>query len=232
MFLDEIGEMSLTTQVKILRVLQDGEFERVGGEKPIRVDVRLIVATNKNLAEEVIQRRFREDLFYRINVISYQFPPLRKRIDDIPMIISYYLERFCKENGLPLKTMSPTVYKELMSYQWPGNVRELKNLVERLVIISKGKVIEHSDLEGHTAIPIKQTDTGEVMVNAFSMKDIVTLRDYRAMTERAYLSQVLDSTQWNITQASQLLGIERTYLHRKIRQYGLRKVTSTQVDAE
>ncbi|MBN1233384.1 MAG: sigma-54-dependent Fis family transcriptional regulator [Candidatus Coatesbacteria bacterium] len=231
LFLDEIGEMSLSTQVKILRVLQEGEFERIGGEKGIRVDVRLVVATNKNLAQEVREGRFREDLFYRINVINFQIPPLRQRYSDIPLIIDFYIDKFCRDYGLPEKKVSSHVYNELSAYSWPGNVRELRNLIERLVIITEGNIINASGLEKHVAASVSESKV-ESEVISFKSEKIVPLRDFRAKTEEEYIIHVLNLTQWNITQASEILGIERTYLHRKIKAYNLKKITSTQIEKE
>jgi two-component system nitrogen regulation response regulator NtrX len=214
-FLDEIGDMSPSTQAKVLRVLEEGEFERVGGTHTIRVDVRVISATNKNLQEEIQAGNFREDLYYRLNVIPIHLPPLRERIEDIPPIADYFLERFCRENNRPRMKFSESALQTLRRYRWPGNVRELRNLIERLVILSPNQTIEISDLppEFHSA--------DEPLIDAASMD----LREARNQFESRFIRNCLEANDWNITETAKQLGIERTNLHRKMRHYDIKRET-------
>jgi len=210
--LDEIGDMSLRTQSKVLRVLETQEFTRIGGKEVIRVDVRVIAATNKDLKNEVDESRFREDLFYRLNVIPIYVPPLRERIEDIPLLISYFLNRFCIEHGKRGKRFSLAAIRALQSYEWHGNVRELKNMIERLVIMVPSDVIDAADLP----IELVGKEDSELSSN-------MDLKDARNDFERKYILQILRSNDWNITETARQLGIERTNLHRKIRQYNIAK---------
>lgn len=210
LFLDEIGDMSLRTQAKVLKVIEEQEFTRIGGRNPIRVDVRIIAATNKELKKEVEQGNFREDLFYRLNVIPIYVPPLRERTEDIPLLITYFLVKFSVENGVREKRISQSAMKILQSYQWPGNVRELKNLIERLVIMVSSDTIEPSDLPNNLLSNPRPLPSEEM-----------DLKKAKNDFERDYIIQVLEANDWNITEASQKLGIERTNLHRKIRQYNI-----------
>jgi DNA-binding NtrC family response regulator len=145
-FLDEIGEVKLQTQVKLLRVLQEREFERVGGEQPIKVDVRVISATNKNLKEEIEKGTFREDLYYRLDVVSIQVPPLRERSEDIPLMVHKFMEEFARENDREIEGITNNALQAMISYKWPGNVRELRNVIESIVVLTKSKVITEQDL--------------------------------------------------------------------------------------
>ncbi|HGJ65462.1 TPA: sigma-54-dependent Fis family transcriptional regulator [bacterium] len=213
LFLDEIGDMSLRTQAKVLKVIEEQEFSRIGGKDQIRVDVRIIAATNKDLKKEVEQGRFREDLFYRLNVIPIYVPPLRERIEDIPLLVTYFLIKFSVENGVKEKRISQSAMKALQSYRWAGNVRELKNLIERLVIMVNSDTIEVADLPSNVFDRSKPLPFVEQM----------DLKNARNEFEKDFIIQVLESSNWNITEASQKLGIERTNLHRKIRQYNIDK---------
>jgi two-component system nitrogen regulation response regulator NtrX len=206
--LDEIGDMSLLTQSKVLRVLEEQEFVRIGGKDVIKVDVRVIAATNKDLNAEVQEDRFREDLFYRLNVIPLYVPPLRERSEDIPLLATYFLARFCRENGKREKKLSQEAMSLLQTYRWPGNVRELKNLVGRLVIMTASDVIDASDL------PDNFMDHPPPMSS-------LTLRKARNEFERKFILQALRLNDWNITAAASQLGIERTNLHRKMRQHNI-----------
>lgn len=211
LFLDEIGDMSLRTQSKVLRVLETQEFTRIGGKDIIHVDVRVIAATNKNLRKEVDEGRFREDLFYRLNVIPIYVPPLRERKEDIPLLVAYFLNRFCIEHGKREKRISPSAMQILQQYNWPGNVRELKNIVERLVIMVSGDVIEVSDLPSDIIGQISD-DIGFPNLE---------LKDARNEFERKYILQVLRANNWNISETANQLGIERTNLYRKMKQYNI-----------
>lgn len=210
LFLDEIGDMSLRTQSKVLKAIEEGEFTRIGGKEPIKVDVRIISATNKDLQQEVEQGKFREDLYYRLNVIPIYVPPLRERIEDIPLLVSYFLAKFSVENGVKEKRISQSAMKLLQSYHWPGNVRELKNLIERLVIMVPSDSIEASDL------PSSFFEQPKVF-----KPSAVELRKAKNDFEREYILQTLKSCDWNITETAKILGIERTNLHRKMKQYGI-----------
>jgi two-component system response regulator HydG len=207
-FLDEIGEMSLTTQTKILRVLQEREFEPVGGTKTIKVDVRIIAATNKNLEDEVKRGKFREDLYYRINVVPITIPPLRERAEDIPLLAAHFLRLYGEKNKRMLKGFADGVMDALMRYDWPGNVRELENIVERTVIMSRGDTITFADLP--PAIAGAQR-TAIQTSPAISLKDV----------ERETIIKALQQTEGNRTKAAVLLGITRKTLQNKIKEYGI-----------
>jgi len=211
--LDEIGDMSLRTQSKVLRVLEEHEFTRVGGRDAIKVDVRVIAATNKNLSEEVQKGGFREDLFYRLNVIPIHVPPLRERVEDIPLLATYFLTQFCRENGKRKKSLSQEAMKLLQAYRWPGNVRELKNIIERLVIMVPSDTIEASDMPDNLT---------EHSISASSL----VLKEARNEFERRFILQALRLNNWNITETAQQLGIERTNLHRKMRQHDISRELS------
>ena len=225
-FLDEIGDMSLSTQAKVLRVLEEQEVERVGGGKTIEVDVRVISATNKNLSEEIGAGNFREDLYYRLNVVPISVPPLRERMQDIPLLIDYYLERSCRENQKLTMTMSEDALNSLNRYNWPGNVRELRNLIERIVILCPNPTIEAIDLPdeivGGGREGISRLRDGEID----SGKGIARLRDARQDFESRFIVNCLKTNHWNITETAKTLGIERTHLHRKMRQYNIERETS------
>ncbi len=209
LFLDEIGDMSLQTQAKVLRVIETQEFQRVGGNKNIKVDVRIISATNKDLSEEVKREVFREDLFFRLNVIPIKVPALRERPEDIPVLVEYLLESFAFEYGQQPKKISPEAIKTLQKHVWPGNIRELKNVLERLVIMTPSKVISPGDL----FIPdAKRADY-------FSVD---SLKDARELFERDFIARKLEENSWNISKTSEVLDIERSNLHRKIKAYDIK----------
>ena len=213
LFLDEVGDMSLKVQAKVLRVLQEGEFEKVGSNKTIRVDVRVLAATNKNLEQEAKQGRFREDLFFRLNVVPIEAPPLRRRKDDIPLLIQYFVQSFSRENGYPAKSINEAAVKALRAYDWPGNIRELRNMVERLMIMCAAQIVEASDLPAHI-----QSPTSQVPLN---LESGMTLKELRESVEKQYLTEALKKNGWNISQAAKQLDVDRTNLHKKIKYYGL-----------
>ena len=215
LFLDEIGDMSLKTQSKILRILDEQRFERVGGDKTIQVDVRVIVATNKNLREEIRKGTFREDLYYRLNVIPIHVPPLRDRKEDISLLVQDFLEEFSRENNSEPKSITDETLPALLAHDWPGNVRELKNLVERLVIMSPGTRIEFSSLLGGFE-PIRS----QFAANP-SFKTASTLREARNMAEKEYISAKLVKNKGNISQTAEEIDIDRTSLHKKIKALGI-----------
>ncbi len=217
-FLDEIGDMSLSAQAKVLRVLQSGEFQRVGGETTLTVDVRVIAATNRDLEGLVRENLFREDLFFRLSVLPLYIPPLRQRVEDIPLLVRGFVSMFCKEYGFREKTVDPKVIQILCEHQWPGNVRELKNQVERMVILS-GDHIGVKDLP----FDFVKRVVPEFDLHAFAH---MTLREFKNVTEKAFIEMKLQETNWNISRAAEVLGIERTNLHKKIKQYDLSKKES------
>ena len=216
LFLDEIADMSLATQAKVLRVLQEQRFHRVGGTRPIEVDVRIIAASNKNLKDEIKRGRFREDLFYRLNVIPLKILPLRDHNEDIPLLIGHFFKGLSQERGLQPKEISPEAMQVLYQYNWPGNIRELRNLIERLLILVKHDRISPTDLslyiEGTT--PLSNHST----LHPF---DQPTLREARSSFEREFITRKLMEHHWNISKTAEDLKIERTYLYRKIKQLGI-----------
>ncbi len=212
MFLDEICDMSASAQAKVLRVLQENQFERVGGNETITVDVRVIAATNMDVKKAVEEGNFREDLYYRLNVIPIHVPTLAERMDDFPLLVDYFLERFAEEHGLGLKQIDAEGMKELEKHSWPGNVRELKNVIERLSIMVPGESILRDDILKH----MESYDYDD-----FVTKDTSSLKKAREEFEKDYLIKVLKKNDKNITLTSRELGIERTNLHRKIKQYNI-----------
>jgi two-component system nitrogen regulation response regulator NtrX len=213
LFLDEVGDMSLKTQAKVLRVLEEQAFERVGGKETIRVDVRVLAASNQNLQDQIAQGRFREDLFYRLAVIPIEVPPLRQRHEDIPLLVEHFIRLFSGENAKRPKTISVEALAYFLSYDWPGNVRELRNMVERLVIMTPGDVIGPEALPP----PLRPRDpAGE----EDSQRER-TLKEAREAFERAYILSELRLLDWNMTKTAQKLGIERSHLYRKLKIYGI-----------
>jgi len=212
LFLDEIGDMSLRTQAKVLRALEEQTVERIGGHEPIRVDVRVIAASNKPLQELIAQGRFREDLFYRLNVIPIEVPPLRRRKEDIPLLVEHFFKSFSAEYGKRPKTLSGDAMVYFMAYDWPGNVRELRNMVERLVIMTAGDTITPEDLPP----PLR---AGELVGVADGGPQ--SLREAREAFERAFILAELRANGWNITRTAKQLGIGRVNLWRKLKAYGV-----------
>ena len=211
-FLDEIGDMSLKTQAKVLRALEEQAFERVGGRETLKVDVRVIAASNRDLPSLIAQGAFREDLFYRLNVIPIEVPPLRARKEDVPALVEHFIRVFCAENGKRLKTVAPAALTWFMTYEWPGNVRELRNMVERLVIMVPGDGIGPDDL------PPPLRPKSEL---APALAEGKPLKEARDSFERAYILAELRAQDWNMTRTAERLGIERSHLYRKIRAYGI-----------
>jgi len=213
-FLDEIADMSLKTQAKILRILQEQKFERVGGAEMIFVDVRVIAATNRDLRGEIQKGLFREDLYYRLNVIPITVPPLRERKGDIPILVEHFIGEFCLENNKEMKKISPEAMNLLVSYSWPGNVRELKNVVERMVIMTRGPMIEAKDVPD----PVREQPKAPL---EFSFLEFNLLRDARREFEKRFLMKKLGENDENISKTAELIGIERSNLHRKIKSYAI-----------
>ncbi len=216
LFLDEIGDMSLATQAKILRVLEEKSFERVGGDRSVEVDVRIIAATNKNLDEEITEGRFREDLFFRLNVFPFLLPPLRERRDDIPPLVEDYVREFGTQYSKPKLRFSPKALQAMVSYSWPGNVRELKNVVERVVILAAGDTV---DLE---LIPASVREPKPGPKDSSTAKSIIDYRHAKEQFEKDFFLDRLSDNDWNISRTSRQVGLERSNLHRKIKQLGLR----------
>ncbi|MBE9536026.1 MAG: sigma-54-dependent Fis family transcriptional regulator [Proteobacteria bacterium] len=212
LFLDEIADMSLKTQAKILRILQEQRFERVGGSRSIKVDVRVIAATNKDLSEEISLGNFREDLYYRLNVIPFEIPPLRERTDDIPFLVEKFVKLYSAEAGCEVKSFDEEAMGVMKRYHWPGNIRELKNLVERLVIMTPGSKIEKSDLPPYVAGIEKKGKTFEKFGG---------LKEAKAAFEEDFIRSKLEENDGNVTKTAEAIGLERTNLHRKIKSYGI-----------
>ncbi|MBA1334066.1 MAG: hypothetical protein HPY66_1550 [Firmicutes bacterium] len=210
LFLDEIGDISPNIQVKLLRVLQEKEFERVGGTRPISADFRLICATNRDLKEEIAKGRFREDLYYRLNVIPLHLPPLSERAEDIPALIQYFSRKFAEEMGKEKVSLTREALHAMVSYRWPGNIRELKNIIERLTVFSKGFPFGVKDLPG------------EIINGADGKRDIKLLKYAKEEFERAFIKEALEKNEWNITKAAEKIGIARKNLQDKIKKYGLK----------
>jgi len=210
-FLDEIADMSLRTQAKILRILQEHKFERVGGTDTIEVDVRVIAATNKSLEKEIQEGKFREDLYYRLNVIPFHVPPLRERREDIPVLVKAFAEEFCVESGARPKPVTGRALALLQSYAWPGNVRELRNLVERLVLMSPGPRIRAQDLPEELRSGARPAEMSGA-----------SLEEARREFERRFLLARLEENGWNVSRTAEAIGIARESLSRKMRGYKLR----------
>ncbi len=211
LFLDEIGDMSLRTQAKILRIIQEQVFERVGGSHPIEVDARIVAATNKDLQKEIELGRFRQDLYYRLNVIPIFVPPLRERIEDIPLLAENFAEEISSESALGKKKIDPQIYPILQNYSWPGNIRELRNFIERLVIMTPGNLIGPDELPADFRNS-PQKEPGET--DCFQYP---TLKEARSFFERGYLLRKLEENGWNISVTAARIGLERTHLYRKMK---------------
>jgi two-component system nitrogen regulation response regulator NtrX len=208
LFLDEIGDMSLKTQAKVLRAVEEQSFQPIGAPASIRVDVRVLAATNKNLTNEIAAGRFREDLFYRVNVIPFFVPPLRERREDILVLSRYFMRLFSAEHGNIPKEFSGNAMDLMMDYSWPGNVRELRNEIERLVIMAPDSVIKEEELSlPHTGPSASAS----------------TLHEGRAQFEKEFILSKLKEVNWNVSRAARLLGLERSYLYRKMKTYGIEK---------
>jgi two-component system nitrogen regulation response regulator NtrX len=220
LFMDEIGDMSLKTQAKILRILQEQSFERVGGRKSIQVDVRLIVATNKDLRQEIEQGKFREDLFFRLNVFPLHVPRLRDRVEDIPLLLNEFIEILCRENGFKSISFPQETIELLREYDWPGNVRELKNFTERMLIMYSGQRIGPEQIppefmEDTCRRIVKENDRVGISDSSMDFKSA------RADFERKFLVQKFHEYQGNVSRLAEAIGLERSYLHRKLKAYGI-----------
>lgn len=221
LFLDEIGELPKDMQVKLLRVLQDGTFERVGGVRSQTVDVRLVAATNRDLVKEVKDGAFREDLYYRLNVIPIKLPPLRDRSDDIPLLTEHFVAKFNSRLGTQIQEVTPEAMAALMSHHWPGNIRELENLIERSVLLCEGGRISMADLPGLVEDGAPDIGDDEELPMEMGLKEYV--RVYTAKLERSRIQRALEEESGNVTHASKKLGISRKSLQLKMKEYGLRE---------
>ncbi len=215
-FLDEVADMSLEAQAKVLRVTQELRFERVGGEDSLSVDVRIIAATNKNLEQEVQDKRFREDLYFRLNVIPIHMPPLRERLDDIPALFAYYAESL-RQTDMPAKRLTEDAIAKLRAYEWPGNIRELKNIVERITIMSDAE-----EVTGETVDRFLGDGAGRRKHDPLDEFDGKSLGDARDEFERRYLERKLAENDYNITRTAQALGVYPSNLHGKIKKFGIK----------
>jgi two-component system nitrogen regulation response regulator NtrX len=231
LLLDEIGDMSADAQAKVLRALQSGKISRVGSENDIAVDVRVIAATNKDLESEVTKGNFREDLYYRLNVVPIRTPALRERVEDISSLAKVFLRECCRDNGVREKPIDPEVLEALQEMPWQGNVRELKNVIERMVILS-GDRITKNDLPIHYHQTRDSRDPDDVntdSTNGDKVMDLLkpgespTLKEFRDRAERTYILSILNACDWNISRASGILGIERTNLHKKLRSLDIKR---------
>lgn len=216
-FLDEIGDMSLKTQSKVLRVLEEGEVQKVGSSRINKVDVRVIAATNKDLKKEIREGNFREDLFFRLNVVPLHSAPLREKKEDIPLLIDYFCKNYAEENNFKAKKFSKGVIDAMAKFPWKGNVRELKNTVERLIIMTEADVIEKKDLP--------EQIRGEMQVYLPDTKVIKTLKEFRELAEKDFILAKLEDNDWNISQTAREIDTPRSNLYKKLEQYGI-KITA------
>jgi two-component system nitrogen regulation response regulator NtrX len=214
LFLDEVGDMSIDTQAKVLRALQDGIIQRVGGKEDIQVDVRVISATNKDLEAEIEAEKFREDLYYRLNVVTLWVPPLRHRKEDIPLLAEKFLMDFSVENGIKPKRITDDAMQYLTGLSWPGNIRELKNTVERLAILSASDEIDRQDMKLFT-------EGARKVSSAASASDAETYGDFKESTEKVFLKEKLEENNWNVSETARKLGLQRSNLYKKIEKYNL-----------
>ncbi len=214
-FLDEVGDMSARTQAKVLRVLESGDVEPIGADKVVRVNVRVVAATNRNLEEEIRAGRFREDLFYRLNVVPVRTPPLRDRLEDVPLLVEQFARRFCEANNYRRKRFTPEAMEALQHQPFRGNVRELRNMVERLLIMTPGDAIGReavTEVTGNARVELGQ-----------SFQGLKTLREFRDQAEKLFLVQKLGDHQWNVTQTALAIDTPRSNLYKKMEQYEIRR---------
>jgi two-component system nitrogen regulation response regulator NtrX len=216
-FLDEVGDMSAKTQAKVLRVLQEGEVERLGSARTIKVDVRVIAATNKDLEAEIERGTFREDLYFRLSVIPITVPPLRERREDIPALVRHFADLFSRDNNRRAQRFAPAALEVMQKARWKGNVRELRNTVERLLIMTPGDTIDADDLRdvvrADTKVPVAETPGNHVAPG--------TLREFKELAERKFLVEKLRENAWNISKTAEIIGTPRSNLYKKLEQYGI-----------
>jgi two-component system nitrogen regulation response regulator NtrX len=230
-FLDEVGDMSLKTQAKVLRVLQEGEVERLGSAKTVNVEVRVIAATNKNLEAEIEKGTFREDLYFRLAVIPIYVPPLRERPEDIPLLVKHFLNQLGRENNRRPKQITPAAMDVLKRYRWRGNIRELRNTIERLIIMTEGDAIDAPDLPDSLRSdkgplrPVGASGPSPGPGSANAGSEAGTLREFKESAERAWLVEKLRENAWNISKTAEVIGTPRSNLYKKLEQYAIRQET-------
>ncbi len=214
LLLDEIGDMSIHAQAKVLRVLEEGTFERVGGTRQLRVDVRVLAATNKNLQKEIREQRFREDLYHRLNVIPLHVPPLRERREDIPMLIAHFLDDVCRRNKLPPRVFDASAIRVLSQMHWPGNVRELRNAIERLAILVSTTI---------TAADVSRfvQPAGDALAQLLDAD--LEFQTFKEQSEALYLKRQLERFEWNVSRTAEEIGLQRSHLYTKLKRYGLER---------
>jgi two-component system nitrogen regulation response regulator NtrX len=215
LFLDEVGDMSLAAQAKVLRVLQDGEVTRIGGAKARKVDVRVIAATNKKLEDEIAAGRFREDLYYRLNVVPIHVPPLRERREDIPLLVEHFLLQFARHDGVAARSIDAAAVERFAAFDWPGNVRELRNTIERLLILSTGPRVTAADVERLAGA--RAASSGGLG----GLEDSKTFEEFKLAAERAFLAVKLRQHDWNVAETARTLDMPRSNLYKKIERHGL-----------
>ncbi len=216
LFLDEIGDMSLSAQAKVLRALQESKITRIGSDKSISVDVRIVAATNKDLLLEIEEGRFREDLYHRLSVILIHVPPLRERRDDIPALAQHFLQEISDESGAPLKKLQPLALDELGKLDWTGNVRELRNVMERLFILSE-KEITVQDVLDYAVPPRRKAKTASVY------DDYEKFQEFKDYVEKEFIQRKLESNQWNVSKTAEVIDIQRSHLYNKMEKYGIKR---------
>jgi two-component system nitrogen regulation response regulator NtrX len=224
LFLDEIGDMDLNAQAKVLRVLQSGELMRVGGEKPIKVEVRVLAATHRNLKEQVQAGEFREDLYFRLAVVPITVPPLRDRPGDVALLCRHYLDVGCRENGISPKRISAAAQAALEAYAWPGNVRELRNVMERMAILTEGDIDLEDvpvDIRGEANDEVGGAGDALVQLGDGAVPPGMSLKAFRDSVERAFILQRLGEHSWNVSKTAEALDVERTHLHKKMKLLGI-----------
>jgi two-component system, NtrC family, nitrogen regulation response regulator NtrX len=217
LFLDEVGDMSTAAQSKVLRALEEGRVTRVGGHRTHEVDVRIVSATNKELDREIEEGRFREDLFYRLNVVPIHVPPLRERRADIPLLVEHFVALMSAADGLPPRPFHPDAVDRLTRLEWPGNVRELRNTVERLLILSRGEEVTAEDVARLASVGSRMGGTES------SLLDVGTYQDFKEESERLFLSHHLQENDWNVSETARSLDMPRSNLYKKIERYGLKR---------
>jgi transcriptional regulator with GAF, ATPase, and Fis domain len=228
-FLDEIGDMALGAQAKVLRVLQSSELMRVGGSRLTNIDVRVLAATHRNLHDLVQSGDFREDLYFRLNVVPIFVPPLRERVADIALLARHFIDESCMENGLVTKRLTTEAQAALEAHEWPGNVRELRNAIERMVILSDGDLeLEDvpAEIRGSRATSDgedEDTDASLVQLTTDQLPDGLSLREFREAVERAFILKRLREMGWNVSRTAESLSIERTHLHKKMKILGIQR---------
>ena len=221
LFLDEIGDMSLSAQAKVLRALQENKISRVGGDRAIPVDVRVIAATNKDLLKEIEAGNFREDLYHRLSVILIHLPPMRERREDLPLIMNHFAERLARRNGLPAKQFAPDALERLKTFEWRGNVRELHNVVERLLILSEGEGITLAEVERYVQPGGAPTNPVGGLIHQYT-----DFSDFRDMAEKIFIEHKLRENEWNISRTAEAIGIQRSHLYNKMNKYDIQREDS------